>query len=41
MRTRIVQLSINPFGCRVIQKTLETFKGDEEKIDEILAEIKD
>ena len=40
MRSRIVQLSVNPFGCRVIQKTLDTFKHDDVKINEILAELK-
>ena len=33
MKGNIVQLSMEVFGCRVVQKALDTFKQDDEKID--------
>jgi len=39
MKGNIVQLSMELFGCRVVQKLLETFFEDKVKIKEILSEI--
>ena len=41
MKGNIVQLSMEVFGCRVVQKLLETFFEDEDKVIEILGEIEE
>jgi len=41
MKGNIVQLSMELFGCRVVQKLLETFFKNKDKIKEILSEIEE
>ena len=40
MKGKIVQLSKQIFGCRVVQKLIEKFSNDEIVLNEILIEIK-
>ena len=40
LKSNIHQLSLQPFGCRVVQTSIEIYRNDPEKIDTILSELR-